>query len=141
MTLFTQGDNTGGGTIPADPHGAAGTVSLIAVTNTQIECIRKDGTAVFGPTPLATMFSGFTPVRLTDPKVVYDTHADRFIVVVLDLSIVSGTITGSRIFVAVSKNGNPITSTSTDWFFLQINGTVGGLWADYPGIAVDEEAV
>ena len=51
----------------------------------------------------------------------------------------------SRILLAVSKTSTPATATAGDWFFHAINAktVIGGVehWADYPGFAVDEEAV
>jgi hypothetical protein len=124
--------------IPPDPHGAAGSNSIIAVVNTEIEILRKDGNVVTSPIPLQTMFGaalGFT--RLFDPKILYDVHQDRFVGVVLD----SNFDTVSRILVAVSKTDDPETTTAADWWFLAINSLIAGTWADYPGIAVDKEAL
>jgi hypothetical protein len=141
MSIFSQP-----GIIPPDPIGAAGLSSLIAVTNIQVECLRKNGAVVFGPTTLKTMFSDTAgvvspaPRRLFDPKIIYDVHRNRFVLVVLELG--PGR---SRILVAVSKNGDPRSATKRHWRFLQINSLVSvgrvATFADYPGIAVDAAAV
>jgi hypothetical protein len=135
LSIFSQP-----GIVPPDPNGAAGLLSLIAVTNVQIECLRKNGTIVFGPTFLSTMFAATSPGRLFDPKIIYDVHRNRFVLVVLE----SG-VGRSRILVAVSKDGNPLSTTAKHWHFLQINSLVnlGSViaFADYPGIAVDESAI
>ena len=74
-----------------------------------------------------------------DPKVVYDEHAQRFVVIGLQRN----TTNFSRIMLAVSKNERP--DTVSDWHMFSINSfeTINGIdsWADYPGFEVDEEAV
>jgi hypothetical protein len=133
----------GSGRIPPDPHGAAGVSSVIAVTNTEIEARNKTGGLIFGPTLIKEMFRGvivgFTPTRVFDPKILYDVHRNRFVVVVLDRVINSSNVTtSSNILVAVSKDDNPRNTTASDWYFLKIDSLIntgGSLsWADYPGI-------
>jgi hypothetical protein len=157
MSIFSQPE----GYIPPDPIGAAGLSSLIAVTNAQIECLRKNGTVVFGPTPLKTMFSETSgsetngsetngvvspaPEFLFDPKIIYDVHRNRFVLVVLEKNQKESVPVLSRIRVAVSKDGDPRGTNSTHWHFLQIDSLVSvgrvETFADYPGIAVDAAAV
>jgi hypothetical protein len=132
----------GSQSIPPDPHGAAGPETLIAVTNVQIESVKKtDAAVVFGPTDLATMFG--STAGLFDPKVIYDVHRRRFVLVVLATVAdpETGDVYESSILVAVSKSSVPASATSTDWQFLKIDSLVDQLWADYPGLAVDEEAI
>ena len=51
----------------------------------------------------------------------------------------------SRILLAVSKTGTPASADSTDWWYTAIDAKVVissvDHWADYPGFAIDEEAV
>lgn len=133
MTIFQNGDFA-----PPDPNGAAGLNLLIAVTNKQIEGLRKDGTTVFGPTPLWTFFSTFNLQNAFDPKVLYDFQADRFIVIALDNdskgvgSEDSETpITVSRIVIAVSKNGDPTSTGESDWYYHEINAFVDNRYATF----------
>jgi hypothetical protein len=124
------------GVIPPDPHGAAGPNSIIAVTNKEIELRRKTGESITAPTPLSTMFG--RPLRnLYDPKILYDVHQQRFVVVVLD----SDQSTFSSILVAVSITSDPTDTSSNNWYFSNIDSLIDNAWADYPGIAVDEEAL
>ncbi|MEA2080958.1 MAG: hypothetical protein U9P00_14105 [Pseudomonadota bacterium] len=80
---------------------------------------------------------------LFDPKVIYDQHAGRFVVVALERQDVTNgdPADTSRILLAVSDDSDP----NGTWFFHAINSktNLGGLdrWADYPGFSVDEEAV
>jgi hypothetical protein len=140
--------NSGFRFIPPDPSTAAGLNRVIAVVNTMIECRDTNGVLLW-QTGLATFFASLSPTTFTfDPKVIYDQYEDRFVVV--DLEQVDaganpdpGNI--SRIFLAVSKTSTPATATSADWYYHAINSeeSIGGFdyWADYPGFAIDEEAV
>jgi len=139
--------------IPPDPMGAVGPTSLIAVTNVEIEGRDKaTGNLLFGPSYLLDMFAagGIAAVRVFDPKIIYDTHEDRFVIVVLGADRTTSTIRDSAILIAVSKTSNPRSTGPQDWWFHSIETTLGpdpslGLdeecWADYPGLEVDEEAV
>ena len=145
-SLLEQVQQSWGGTsIPPDPHGAAGSNSVIAVTNKEIEARTKHGDIIFGPASLASMFTGvitgFTPTNVFDPKIMFDVHESRFVVVVLDRVPRNNVIIGSNILVAVSRGDNPRTTGRNDWYFLKIDSLIDNTWADYPGIAVDEEAV
>jgi hypothetical protein len=127
--------------IPPDPHGAAGLNLLIAVTNSQIEGIRKDGTNVFGPTDLGIMFIDFGPDNVFDPKIIFDVQSERFVMVALDRKEdAAGKVVKSYIYLAVSKNGDP-TSTRADWHKFRFGSLMDNSFADYPGLAVDEKAV
>ena len=130
--------------IPPDPIGAAGPGHVVAVVNTSIFWSTKTGTNVFVQS-LSNFFSPLSPLTNTfDPKVIYDQFAGRFVVVTLE-RVNSGLANSpdniSKILVAVSKTSDP----NGGFWFHQINSkiTIGGLerWADYPGFAVDEEAV
>ena len=134
--------------IPPDPSAAGGMDRVIAVVNTMIECRDTNGTLLWQD-DLAGFFASLTPTTFTfDPKVIYDQYEDRFVVVDLEqvnagVNPDSGNI--SRIFFAVSKNSTPDSATASYWNFFAINSeeSIGGFdyWADYPGLAIDEEAV
>ena len=141
--------NSGSYSIPPDPIGAAGLAHVLSVVNTSIEWHLKDGTQQFSD-QLEDFFAPqfFAPVNNTfDPKVIYDQHAGRFVVVTLERTDDGdSTATGdagdsSRILVAVSDDSDP----NGTWSYFAINAktTIGGIdrWADYPGFAVDEEAI
>jgi len=125
--------------IPPDPNGAAGTDSVVAVVNSQIEAHRKDGTFMYR-TSLFDFFRSKSPTSsyIFDPKIVYDPHQDRFVVVALHTNSAR---TISFTFLAVSKNSDPLSPTTDDWYFSKINSRVEGSWADYPGLGVDEESI
>lgn len=135
--------------IPPDPSGAAGKSRLAAVVNSMIEVRTKGGALVFRD-GLRDFFAPLSPASSPfDPKIVYDPHQGRFLVVALlqqtgTASQSPGNV--SRILLAVSKGENPASSTAADWNYFAIDSkqTIFGAfdgWADYPGFEVDEEAV
>lgn len=129
--------------IPPDPIGAAGPSHVLSVTNCSIEWFTKAGVTEKSEA-LSSFFSSLTPLTATfDPKVIYDQYAGRFVVISLERTdVASGAASNtSRILVAVSDDGDP----NGAWRFHAINSkiAIGGVdhWADYPGLAVDEEAI
>lgn len=141
--------------IPPDPIGAAGPSHLVSVVNTSIEWHTKAGVQEVSKrlgknstTHSGSFFESLTPTTGTfDPKVIYDQYAGRFLVVSLErvgtVNDAPGNI--SRILLAVSDDSNP----NGTWYFHAIDSkltiTSGDgthdSWADYPGFAVDEEAL
>ncbi len=127
--------------IPADIHTAVGPDHVINVTNVSLRIHNKSNGAAVSSISLRNFFTapGFTaPVNATfDPKVLYDTFANRWLVVTLEK-----TNTDSALFIAVSAGANPTTGT---WTLIRVPAVqnIGGnnCWFDYPGFAVDEEAV
>ncbi len=124
--------------IPPDPIGAAGPDHVVNVVNVAIQFFQKDGT-LDANLSLRDFFAGLSPTTYTfDPKVIYDQYAERFVVVTLEKTNSPET---SRIFVAVSDDADPNgawTVTAIDAYMVIGSQT---RWADYPGFAIDEEAV
>jgi len=132
--------------IPPDSRGAAGMDHLVNVVNTVIRFHEKDGTLDYTDS-LKDFFTSLSPVNFTfDPKVVYDQLSDRFVVVTLEVVDGSGCSSNdnacrSRLLVAVSDDGDP----NGTWYMTAIDSEVSisgaDYWLDYPGLAVDEEAI
>ena len=125
--------------VPPDPNGAAGPNHVVSVVNASIEWHTKAGTQENSQS-LASFFAPLTPLTGTfDPKVVYDDFNDRFVVLTLELT--TSPSNTSRILLAISDNNDP----NGTWHYQAIDArmTIGGndSWADYPGLAVDEEAI
>ena len=149
-TVFTAGGqatniaNAGGYMfIPADSHGAVGPNHVVNVFNTSIEFYDKDGSNGVS-TSLQSFFASLNPVNFTfDPKVVYDQHAGRWVVVTLQRTdtLQGDSSNSSNVFIAVSDDSNP----HGNWHMLDIDTkeNIGGLdrWFDYPGLSVDEEVI
>lgn len=127
---------------PPDPHGAAGTNSLISVVNSVIISRSKTGQRLFSKDFVRFFadglgFSNFHPF-VFDPKIKYDAAQDRFIMVALQKN---PTNTESKIFLAVSKNGYPQTASRKDWLFGALNSLVENNWADRPALDVCNDAI
>jgi hypothetical protein len=135
---------------PPDPYGAAGPEHILNVGNVSVQWFTKDGT-MQAHTSLKNFFAPLYPVTpLFDPKVVYDQYSERFVVLALEqMSLASGDFADmSRIMLAVSDDSDP----NGYWYYHQINGQINipdittpgafiPTWTDYPGLAVDEEAI
>jgi hypothetical protein len=134
--------------IPPDPICAAGFAHVVDVGNVYIEWrlkaapsphqVRMSLDALFAGTPGALAL-GVAPTNIFDPKVTYDQYSGRFVVVALQR--VTSPALDSRILIAVSKTSDP----NAGWWTHAINSliNIGGVnrWADYPGIATDDDAV
>lgn len=136
--------------VPPDAIAAAGPGHLVDVINVLVGFYQEDGTADFQDS-LFDFFADLTPNTFTfDPKVVYDQFASRFVIVTMD---VTDTQFGdpadtSRILVAVSDDEDPNGTWCVGAIdaFSTFTGEADDQnpldhWAEYPGLAVDEEAV
>lgn len=129
--------------IPPDPHGTVGPNHVIAVNNVAIGAYTKAGANVFLQS-LQTFFG--SPTFTFDPKAIYDQFTNRYLVVTLE-QVEAGTnpSTGneSRILLAASPVGTPVGT----WTAVSIDSKITttspsrDYWCDYPGFAVDEEAI
>lgn len=127
--------------IPPDPIGVAGLDHVVAVGNVLIEWRDKSG-ANLTRQSLQSFFGAATATF--DPKVIYDQHAQRFVVITLERDF---NLSQSRILVAVSQTADP----NLGWNFITINsklnffnpavGATADHWADYPGLAIDDGAI
>ena len=131
--------------VPPDPSGVPGINHVISVNNSSIEWHGKNDGSQQNSQSLPSFFAPLNPRTSTfDPKVLYDEHADRFVVVTLELLGQGNSSTAdneSRILLAVSDDGDP--NGSWNYFAIDGSDTIDGQdsGADYPGFAVDEEAV
>lgn len=144
-------DSSGFFHIPPDPHGASGPSHIVSVVNTSVQWFTKVGikenTQRLGKnssTHIGSFFQQLSPLTGTfDPKVIYDQYDGRFVVVTLEATDVSDgdSENTSRILVAVSDNDNP----NGTWYYHAINSktSISSIdhWADYPGLAVDNNAI
>jgi hypothetical protein len=129
--------------IPPDPIAAVGPEHVVSVVNSSIEWYSKTGLLQTSWSLEYDFFADLLPQsRPFDPKVIYDQYEDRFVVIALVRVFADEPDSDiSRILVAVSDDGDP----NGTWYLhsidskLVINSVMG--WADYPGLAIDEEAV
>ena len=143
--------NTGASYVqPPDPYGAVGQNHIVNVGNVSIQFFSKAGAQQYH-TSLKNFFSPLRPdYGVFDPKVLYDQYSNRFVVVALEAyEVGNGDLFDmSRIMLAVSDDADP----NGNWYFHSIDGMVNvpdpttpGVnlicWTDYPGFALDEEAL
>lgn len=123
----------GSGTLnPPDPEVSAGPNHVIAVVNAAVEIYEKDGTSVFGPTPLEVFFQsqgGGCVEFAFDPNTLYDEDAERF--------MVAADGNGDDYCVAVSETSDP----TGNWFFYSFPVDVDGAFFDYPHAGVGRDAI
>ena len=114
--------------------GAATNASGVTVTasNTWVEIFNSDGSVSYSESP-ATFFSVMDPTAMIyDPRVMYDTFSNRFIVIFLH----GNSSALSEFYMAFSKTSNP----SSGWWFYKRNANTGdtNMWFDYPQTSYSE---
>lgn len=133
----------GYGALPPDPTCAVGPTHVINATNMVIQWRPRNNPqdAPEFEAPLA-LFFGLVDVPTdfaytTDPKVIYDQYAGRFVLVVMD----GNDLNLAKWLMAVSKTSDP----NDGWWFHSFDRftIVGGIfyYGDYPGLSVDDDAV
>jgi hypothetical protein len=141
--------------LPPDPSGAAGPNSLIETVNTRISLYAKNGALLQTAdmdSPSGGNFAFFRTVRhgfgFTDPWVIYDRYADRFMVMATEIQ--SGAGANQAYFdIAISITNNPADldvaagDPSPDWYFysIPVSSALGTAWADYPKLAADANSL
>ena len=113
---------------PPDPCAAAGPDHVVAVTNLNFAVFN----AVTGAQQSNVPLGGFQPGSGGDPRVIFDHHSRRWIVMSTDF--------GTRILLAVSTSSNPLGS----WFKTAITisrDADAGRWPDYPTLGVDANGI
>lgn len=124
-----------GGGRPPDTHGAVGLDHFIEVTNSHVDIFRKSDGARVKSVSLASFF-GYTQQTLFDPRCVYDSAENRWII---SAEAFQESSTVQRHFVAVSVTSDPLGS------FYIYNGDVNfknnnDFW-DFPHLGLDSKAI
>ena len=136
LTNF-NGHHSTEGLRPPDTHGAVGTTHFVQVTNSHIDMWTRQNTVTLPLAKSVTLatFFGYTTEILFDPRVVYDSTWNRWIVTA-DAFAESGTV--QRFFIAVSTSADPTGS----FFIYNLNVTffVNDFF-DFPQLGMDQDAV
>jgi uncharacterized repeat protein (TIGR01451 family) len=151
QTAAIQANTIGGAAIPPDPQGAVGPYSYVEAVNLSV-AIFDPKTSGINPTTDAIddffNLQGNLPDpnpndlisnTFSDPAVVFDEQTQRFIVSCMEVdpgSQFGPDFTGNNSSVfdfAVSKSSNPLTLTTADWSFYQVNTTEANEFSDFPG--------
>jgi hypothetical protein len=124
-----QGD-PGGGWIPPDTCGAVGLDHFVSVVNANLSAFRRDT----GQRVTNVGLDAFFAQTVGDPRIAFDPHGRRFVVLATDFSRTR------TIFIGVSITSDPTGS----WFkfsFRTDQGVDAGKWPDYPTRGVDARGV
>ncbi|MCB9889284.1 MAG: hypothetical protein H6836_06875, partial [Planctomycetes bacterium] len=127
----TQGD-PGATLIPPDTNGAVGPDHFVAIVNANLSAWTKTTQQRVLNTSL-NAFWGASGV-VGDPRVVWDPHANRFIVLATDFSRTR------TFFYAISQTADP----SGSWYkfsFATNQGSDASRWPDYPTLGVDARGI
>ena len=118
---------------PPDTNGDVGPNHFVQVVNSELAIFNKSGTAVYGPVPINTLWSGFGGGCQTnndgDPTVVYDPIADRWVI-----SQFSVSTTPYLQCVAVSQTPDPTGA------YYRYSFSYGTGFNDYPKMGVWPDA-
>lgn len=133
-TSFEGANQTAaGGLFPPDTHGAVGLNQFVEVTNSLVTVYNKAGALLSSRT--LNNFFGYSVETLFDPRVVYDTTWNRW-VITADAFAESTTV--QRFFFAIS-----LTSDANGGFFiynLNVEFTAGEFF-DFPQLGISQDAV
>jgi len=134
----------------ADCAMAAGASSIIIATNHTVAILDKTGRTLASTIMITLFGQARQPGESAgDPRIIFDSGSNRFFIVAtgtrLNPNCTPGNCVG-HIFLAVSKNSNPTTFGSSDWYFYSFDGTLEGstpttLWSDFPGIGVNNSVL
>ncbi|NVO21122.1 MAG: T9SS type A sorting domain-containing protein [Bacteroidetes bacterium] len=80
MGINIEGIAADGTTVPPDPNGAVGTNYYIQTVNTKFAVYSKQGSLVYGPANLGTIWQGLNYPSDGDPIVLFDHLANRWLI-------------------------------------------------------------
>jgi len=124
-----RGD-AGSWSYPPDSDGAIGPDHYLETVNRNFAVYDKET----GAELMNLLLGSFLPGCSGDPRVLFDQHSERWIVIVTDFSATA------TIFLAVSLTDDP----TGDWFktsFVTAQGADAGRWPDYPTLGVDANGI
>ncbi|MBI3648570.1 MAG: hypothetical protein HY240_07475 [Actinobacteria bacterium] len=123
---------------PSDSTGAAGPDFVMAAVNVHVQVFDRTGATQAGPFRLKSLFNNLPAGTDTDPKVVYDTYSDTFVLAYLLYN------NHEDYIVIVTIPGATADKKST-WCPLVLNGDQiagdGHQFADYPGLGFTADRV
>ena len=96
---------------PPDTEGDVGLNHYVQIVNTDFAVFNKSGTAIYGPVPINTLWTGFGGLCQTDndgdPIAIYDPIADRWVISQLAITGANGITVPFLQCVAVSQTADP----------------------------------
>ncbi|NOT02018.1 MAG: hypothetical protein HOP29_15495 [Phycisphaerales bacterium] len=116
--------------IPPDTTGAIGPNHYVETVNSVIAIYNRTTGGLIS----AMTLNAFHPGSSGDPRVLFDHHSQRWIVIITDFDA------NARIYLAVSQTSSP----TGVWFkdnFVTAQGSDAGKWPDYPTLGVDANGI
>lgn len=139
--FLAQSEN---GLSPSDMGLAVGSGDIVQVVNSEIAVYSTSGT-VLVPSTSVNMFYGLnSSYYLFDPRVVFDSNHNRFIILIDDVEGAPFTTNTQAAYyrVAVSNTSDPTgTYTIFDFSVGENLGASNATWSDFPGLGIDNEAI
>jgi uncharacterized repeat protein (TIGR01451 family) len=151
QTADIQANTIGGASTPPDPQGAVGPYSYVEAVNLSFAIFAPQTSGINPTTDAIDDFFNYqgnlpdsNPNDLTgnsfsDPSAVFDEQTQRFIISCMEVDPgpqFGSDFTGNNSSVydfAVSRSSDPLTLTSADWNFYQVNTSEANEFSDYPG--------
>jgi len=123
---------------PSDSTGAAGPHFLFGAVNVHAEVFDRTGTVQLGPLRLKGLFHDLPNATDTDPKVVYDSYDDHFVLSYLLYNRHEGYL----VMVSIPEATADRKGTWCHWVYVgdQVAGD-GHQFADYPGLGFTADRV
>jgi hypothetical protein len=127
---------TAGNWKPPDTHAAPGLNQVLEVTNLHVDVYSKVSPYTrVKSVSLGSFLAYAHPNNLTNPRVIYDSIWNRFVVTAINKPTTADPY--SRVFLAVSTSSSPLGS----WYIYQIAvGPNTTIW-DYPMTGMDQDAI
>ena len=119
---------------PPDTHGAVGRKHFVEITNRHVDIYTKASSPVHVKGVSLASFFGYTTKPLFDPRVVYDTTWNRWIITA-DSEAEGATL--QKFHIAVSQTSDP---TKGFWIY-RLNVGFQGQFFDFPDVGMDQDAV
>ncbi len=120
---------------PPDTHGAAGLSHFVEITNSHLDIYQKAAPNNRVGSLKLSVFFNYTAQLLFDPRVIYDSYRDRWI-----MSAIANPESSAvqKFFFAVSQTADPLGA----YYIYQVNVSngFGGFW-DFPQLGQDRQAI
>lgn len=123
------------GSRPPDTCGAMGPTHFVSALNGSVAVFDRIDGSLLSEMSLNDFFRGLLEERAFDPRVVYDQHDGRFVIIAAD-----NPRDRNSILVAVSQTSDPLGT----WVKARFMASVGAdfnRWADYPTLGVTSDGI
>ena len=130
------------GSIPPDCTMAAGPQHVLVAVNSVFAIFNKTGGAALFQQNFSAWFANvITNAKIFDPKLIYDQHSDRWVLLVAALPL-NPALNQSWFLLSVSQTADPMSGWWNYIYDATLDGTTAtNNWADYPSLGVDNQAI